>query len=78
MIMTMIAIIRFRYHTLHHREQETNLCLFMPIFDSLGGTLNPKSWEEHERICKGVQISHFNHALRDTLAKGSYATAPLV
>ncbi|XP_078439971.1 very-long-chain aldehyde decarbonylase GL1-1-like [Wolffia australiana] len=40
------------YHTLHHKEHDSNFCLFMPIFDLLGSTLNPKSWEEHERICK--------------------------
>ncbi|KAK4337604.1 hypothetical protein RND71_042091 [Anisodus tanguticus] len=38
------------YHNLHHTEKGTNYCLFMPIFDVLGNTLNPKSWEMHTKI----------------------------
>uniref|UniRef100_A0A0V0IJU1 Protein ECERIFERUM 3-like n=1 Tax=Solanum chacoense TaxID=4108 RepID=A0A0V0IJU1_SOLCH len=38
------------YHSLHHTEKETNYCLFMPIFDVLGDTLNPKSWEMHTKL----------------------------
>ncbi|KAJ7979543.1 protein ECERIFERUM 3 [Quillaja saponaria] len=32
------------YHSLHHTEKDTNFCLFMPLFDALGNTLNRKSW----------------------------------
>uniref|UniRef100_A0A1D1YIC5 aldehyde oxygenase (deformylating) n=1 Tax=Anthurium amnicola TaxID=1678845 RepID=A0A1D1YIC5_9ARAE len=39
------------YHTLHHKEMDTNFCLFMPLYDVLGNTLNPKSWEMHRKIC---------------------------
>ncbi|KAK4344448.1 hypothetical protein RND71_037542 [Anisodus tanguticus] len=37
------------YHTLHHTEMGTNYCLFMPLFDVLGNTLNPKSWDMHTK-----------------------------
>ncbi|KAL7097332.1 hypothetical protein ACP275_10G137800 [Erythranthe tilingii] len=35
------------YHNLHHAETNTNYCLFMPLFDALGNTLNEKSWDMH-------------------------------
>ncbi|KAF8407305.1 hypothetical protein HHK36_006432 [Tetracentron sinense] len=38
------------YHSLHHTEMGTNFCLFMPLYDSLGKTLNNKSWELHKKI----------------------------
>lgn len=38
------------YHSLHHKEKDTNYCLFMPLFDALGNTLNIKSWEMHKKI----------------------------
>ncbi|KAI9192834.1 hypothetical protein LWI28_028263 [Acer negundo] len=38
------------YHSLHHTEMDTNFCLFMPLFDALGNTLNSKSWQLHEKI----------------------------
>ncbi|KAL0316576.1 UNVERIFIED_CONTAM: Very-long-chain aldehyde decarbonylase CER3 [Sesamum radiatum] len=37
------------YHSLHHAEMGTNYCLFMPLFDALGNTLNMKSWEMHKK-----------------------------
>ncbi|XP_059276470.1 very-long-chain aldehyde decarbonylase CER3-like [Lycium ferocissimum] len=37
------------YHTLHHTKMGTNYCLFMPLFDVLGDTLNPKSWDMHTK-----------------------------
>ncbi|XP_078438039.1 very-long-chain aldehyde decarbonylase GL1-1-like [Wolffia australiana] len=40
------------YHTLHHKEKTTNFCLFMPVYDLMGGTQNPKSWDEHRSICQ--------------------------
>ncbi|KAG6413091.1 hypothetical protein SASPL_125791 [Salvia splendens] len=39
------------YHSLHHAEMDTNYCLFMPLFDALGNTLNRKSWKMHKRNC---------------------------
>ncbi|KAL1217517.1 Very-long-chain aldehyde decarbonylase CER3 [Cardamine amara subsp. amara] len=38
------------YHSLHHQEMGTNFCLFMPLFDILGNTLNSKSWELQRKI----------------------------
>ncbi|EPS58637.1 hypothetical protein M569_16175, partial [Genlisea aurea] len=38
-----------RYHSLHHEEDRTNFCLFMPLFDALGNTLNKRSWDEHRK-----------------------------
>lgn len=51
------------YHSLHHTEMDTNYCLFMPLFDALGNTLNKKSWETHKRnrveSGKNVRIPDF-------------------
>ncbi|CAM0946497.1 unnamed protein product [Alopecurus aequalis] len=41
------------YLSLHHREKDSNCCLFMPLFDRLGGTLNSKSWELQKEIYQG-------------------------
>ncbi|XVE63445.1 hypothetical protein DITRI_Ditri07aG0021400 [Diplodiscus trichospermus] len=38
------------YHSLHHSEQGTNFCLFMPLFDAIGKTLNSNSWQLHKKI----------------------------
>lgn len=38
------------YHSLHHQEMGTNFCLFMPLFDVLGDTQNPNSWELQKKI----------------------------
>ncbi|XP_068648480.1 very-long-chain aldehyde decarbonylase GL1-1-like [Aristolochia californica] len=42
------------YHSLHHTEMNTNFCLFMPLYDKLGNTLNEKSWDLHKRTSSGV------------------------
>ncbi|KAL5225070.1 hypothetical protein ABZP36_011709 [Zizania latifolia] len=41
------------YLSLHHREKDCNFCLFMPLFDALGRTLNSKSWELQKEIDLG-------------------------
>ncbi|KAF1867571.1 hypothetical protein Lal_00050000 [Lupinus albus] len=41
------------YHSLHHTEKDTNFCLFMPLFDALGNTLNDKSWQLHKKLSLG-------------------------
>ncbi|KAG0470753.1 hypothetical protein HPP92_016845 [Vanilla planifolia] len=41
------------YHSLHHTEKNSNYCLFMPLFDALGGTINAKSWSLHKEISSG-------------------------
>ncbi|XVF47808.1 hypothetical protein PTKIN_Ptkin03bG0140700 [Pterospermum kingtungense] len=38
------------YHSLHHTEMGTNFCLFMPLFDAIGNTLNSNSWHLHKKI----------------------------
>ncbi|KAJ4833129.1 Very-long-chain aldehyde decarbonylase cer3 [Turnera subulata] len=38
------------YHELHHKEMDTNFCLFMPLYDAAWKTLNSKSWELHKKI----------------------------
>ncbi|THG07960.1 hypothetical protein TEA_003804 [Camellia sinensis var. sinensis] len=38
------------YHSLHHTETGTNYCLFMPLYDALGNTLNSKSWDLHKTL----------------------------
>ncbi|RZR71152.1 hypothetical protein BHM03_00003875 [Ensete ventricosum] len=34
-------------------EKKSNFCLFMPLFDLLGGTLDDKSWELQKEISSG-------------------------
>ncbi|XP_077238230.1 very-long-chain aldehyde decarbonylase CER3-like [Tasmannia lanceolata] len=41
------------YHSLHHTDLNTNFCLFMPIYDKLGNTLNEKSWQLHKKTSSG-------------------------
>ncbi|CAM0909082.1 unnamed protein product [Alopecurus aequalis] len=41
------------YLTLHHQEKDCNFCLFMPLFDALGGTIHPKSWELQKEVDQG-------------------------
>ncbi|KAL5207298.1 hypothetical protein ABZP36_031733 [Zizania latifolia] len=41
------------YLSLHHREKHSNFCLFMPLFDLLGGTLNHKSWQVQKDVYLG-------------------------
>ncbi|KAF3339211.1 protein ECERIFERUM 3-like protein [Carex littledalei] len=41
------------YHSIHHTEKDSNFCLFMPFFDWLGGTINPKAWDLHKEIISG-------------------------
>ncbi|PPR91151.1 hypothetical protein GOBAR_AA29532 [Gossypium barbadense] len=38
------------YHSLHHTEMGTNFCLFMPLFDAMGNTVNRNSWQLHKKI----------------------------
>ncbi|WOK95039.1 protein ECERIFERUM 3-like [Canna indica] len=41
------------YLSLHHTEKNCNFCLFMPLFDALGKTLHPKSWDLQKEISSG-------------------------
>ncbi|XP_024973169.1 protein ECERIFERUM 3-like [Cynara cardunculus var. scolymus] len=36
------------YHFIHHTDMKTNFCLFMPLFDVLGNTMNEASWDLHK------------------------------
>ncbi|TVU09615.1 hypothetical protein EJB05_43099 [Eragrostis curvula] len=48
------------YHTIHHTKRETNFCLFMPLFDLMGGTLDAQSWEMQKQTSAGVdEVPHF-------------------
>ncbi|KAL4559844.1 hypothetical protein LXL04_031990 [Taraxacum kok-saghyz] len=38
------------YYYLHHKDMKTNFCLFMPLFDVLGKTMNEISWDLHRKI----------------------------
>uniref|UniRef100_A0A453KWC8 aldehyde oxygenase (deformylating) n=2 Tax=Aegilops tauschii subsp. strangulata TaxID=200361 RepID=A0A453KWC8_AEGTS len=42
------------YHTIHHTGKKANFCLFMPLFDRLGGTLDPESWELQRKNRAGM------------------------
>ncbi|XP_058226574.1 very-long-chain aldehyde decarbonylase CER3-like isoform X2 [Rhododendron vialii] len=41
------------YHGLHHKELGTNFCLFMPLYDALGKTMNYHSWDIHKETSSG-------------------------
>ncbi|KAH7865261.1 hypothetical protein Vadar_004317 [Vaccinium darrowii] len=41
------------YHSLHHTELGTNFCLFMPLYDALGKTMNYHSWDIHKQTSSG-------------------------
>ncbi|KAL9264770.1 Very-long-chain aldehyde decarbonylase CER3-like protein [Drosera capensis] len=38
------------YYNLHHADTTSNFCLFMPLFDILGNTLNSNSWDLQKKI----------------------------
>ncbi|XP_076921909.1 very-long-chain aldehyde decarbonylase CER3-like [Bidens hawaiensis] len=38
------------YHFIHHKDMKTNFCLFMPLFDVLGKTMNENSWDLQREI----------------------------
>ncbi|PWA58723.1 fatty acid hydroxylase, NAD(P)-binding domain, Uncharacterized domain Wax2 [Artemisia annua] len=38
------------YHFIHHRDMKTNFCLFMPLFDVFGKTMNELSWDLHREV----------------------------
>lgn len=62
--MNLIVLLElFRYHSLHHQEMGTNFCLFMPLFDVLGNTLNPNSWELQKqiRLSTGIYLAKLVH-----------------
>ncbi|CAL5041629.1 unnamed protein product [Urochloa decumbens] len=42
------------YLSLHHREKDCNFCLFMPLYDALGGTINSRSWELQKEVDQGM------------------------
>ncbi|GMH13790.1 hypothetical protein Nepgr_015631 [Nepenthes gracilis] len=51
------------YHTIHHTKKDSNFCLFMPIFDFLGNTLDINAWELQKKISsnpgKNVRVPDF-------------------
>ncbi|XP_057544264.1 very-long-chain aldehyde decarbonylase CER3-like [Amaranthus tricolor] len=51
------------YHSIHHTEKDCNFCLFMPLYDILGNTLNSNSWEMQKQISlnagKNVKVPDF-------------------
>jgi len=44
------------FHSLHHSRVHTNFCLFMPIYDWIGGTLDPRSWELFFKAAEGNAV----------------------
>lgn len=76
------------YHALHHECQDSNFCLFMPLYDYLGKTLNPRTEAFHaqircdslkERIPDFVFLLHavdFTSALHVKFAFRTYASRP--
>lgn len=38
------------YYSLHHKDKRSNFCLFMPLYDVLGKTTDPRSWELQKEI----------------------------
>ncbi|KAL8127028.1 very-long-chain aldehyde decarbonylase CER3-like [Apium graveolens] len=45
------------YHSLHHTEKHTNYCLFMPLYDALGNTLNAKSWDLQRKFSIDADVN---------------------
>eukprot|EP00457_Paulinella_chromatophora_P001947 gb/GEZN01001950.1/.p1 GENE.gb/GEZN01001950.1/~~gb/GEZN01001950.1/.p1 ORF type:complete len:758 (+),score=48.66 gb/GEZN01001950.1/:221-2494(+) len=41
------------FHALHHSKVRCNYALFMPLYDYLGGTVEPTSWALHEAAWAG-------------------------
>ncbi|EFJ31967.1 hypothetical protein SELMODRAFT_408343 [Selaginella moellendorffii] len=41
------------YHSLHHSSLNSNFCLFMPVYDYLGGTMHPKTEALYTALRKG-------------------------
>ncbi|CAL9112225.1 unnamed protein product [Musa textilis] len=41
------------YLSLHHKEKNCNFCLFMPLFDLLGRTVNSTTWDLQREISAG-------------------------
>ncbi|ONK69677.1 uncharacterized protein A4U43_C05F25570 [Asparagus officinalis] len=74
------------YHALHHTEKNSNFCLFMPLFDALGGTINKKSWEFQKETSKGydevpdfVFLAHIvdvSHSFHCTFIFRNFASIP--
>lgn len=45
------------YHSLHHTLETENFCLFMPLYDYLGGTLNKGAFKLHQELrSKGREV----------------------
>ncbi|CAI7834426.1 unnamed protein product, partial [Closterium sp. NIES-54] len=41
------------YHSLHHSEPSSNYCLFMPVYDLVGATVNPNTDHAHKEARRG-------------------------
>ncbi|VAI32646.1 unnamed protein product [Triticum turgidum subsp. durum] len=50
------------YHTIHHTGKKANFCLFMPLFDRLGGTLDASSWELQRKNRAGTRGAGMDEA----------------
>nr|GMC82832.1 protein ECERIFERUM 3-like [Ipomoea batatas] len=51
------------YYNLHHTE--TNFCLFMPLYDMLGKTINTSSWDQvkdNSADIRPLNLDDFKHA----------------
>ncbi|KAI7990960.1 Leucine--tRNA ligase, cytoplasmic [Camellia lanceoleosa] len=57
------------YHSLHHTETGTNYCLFMPLYDALGNTLNSKSWDLHKTLLlnSGMRVQDAKNLIKNRL-----------
>eukprot|EP01018_Ginkgo_biloba_P039719 Gb_32154 [translate_table: standard] len=64
------------YHSIHHTKMDSNYCLFMPIYDHLGGTLDKEAFDLHFKLrskgqeqrvpdvvflCHGVGFTNYIH-----------------
>ncbi|TVU05691.1 hypothetical protein EJB05_48867 [Eragrostis curvula] len=74
------------YHSIHHMNKDSNFCLFMPLFDALGGTLNDKSWEVQKKNSAGsndvpgfvflVHVVDVMASMHSQMLSRSYASRP--
>lgn len=74
------------YHSLHHSQVHTNFCLFMPIYDYWGGTVDRNTDALYRSVRRGVKektdfvyLTHgmdLLHMFHVTLGVQSFAAAP--
>lgn len=76
----MIVTCHGRYHSLHHDDGKANFCLFLPLYDFLGGTLNPTVFKTHENLRKmgRCAFTSFDGVLSFNITRNSNLVFPVI